>query len=823
MFILWQDVLYALRMLRASRSFAIVSVLTLALGIGANTAIFTLINAVFLDRLPVQDPDGLVNVYTADATNAVAGNNLLPLSFPNFKDYRDKATVFAGIAGAQFNGATLSDEGHESSEQIPTALVTANVFDVLGVKPAAGRFFVAGEDTHDGGDPLAVISHSLWMRRYNGDPGVTGRTLMLNGQAYSVIGVAPPGFKGIFALSRADFVWVPISMNQQMLTGLGKDIFPLRRAVMVTTVARLKTGINVAQAQQALAPIAAELAHDYPKDNGGRGVALRPIEEGALGINQRQQFVLAGTVLMTVAGFVLLIACVNLASLLLARSATREREIAVRSALGAGRGRIVRQLLTESLVLASLGCVAALVVARLGRDALWAWRPPFIAPDSVALGFDLRVLVFTILTTIVTALLFGTLPALRASRPDLVVALKQGGRSGGLASRGRRVRSALVVVEMAVALVALAGAGLFIRSLAVAQHTDLGFEGTKLVIANLNPPSVGFSAEQARQYYDDALARVRALPGVESASIAQFQALGGGQVRSAYPEGQTVAPGQSVFITQEVVTPEHFGTLGIPLVRGRLLSATDTATSPYVAVINEALAAKYWSDRDPIGQRFAYFNDPIQKTIIGIVRNSTINQVGEEPRPVAYQPLAQFPIPFASIHVRTAGDPGLLTTTVQRALEQLDRRVAVANVGTINDTLNQTLYGTRMGATLLGVFAALALGLAAIGIYGVLAYSVSERTPEIGLRLALGASPRTVLWLVIRDGLTLAVGGVVIGLAATWALGRYVSTLLYDVQPNDPVTLSAVAGVLVAVSLLACYIPCRRAAKVSALVALGRT
>ena len=343
------------------------------------------------------------------------------------------------------------------------------------------------------------------------------------------------------------------------------------------------------------------------------------------------------------------------------------------------------------------------------------------------------------------------------------------------------------------------------------------------MIANLNPPSVGFSAEQARQYYDDALTRVRALPGVESASIAQFQALGGGQVRSAYPEGQAVAPGQSVFITQEVVTPEHFGTLGIPLVRGRLLSAADSATSPYVAVINEALAAKYWSDRDPIGQRFAYFNDPIQKTIVGIVRNSTINQVGEEPRPVAYQPLAQFPIPFASIHVRTAGDPGLLTTTVQRALEQLDRRVAVANVGTINDTLNQTLYGTRMGATLLGVFAGLALGLAAIGIYGVLAYSVSERTPEIGLRLALGASPRTVLWLVIRDGLTLAIGGVVIGLAATWALGRYVATLLYDVQPNDPLTLSLVAAVLIAVGLIACYIPCRRALKVSALVALGRT
>ena len=331
------------------------------------------------------------------------------------------------------------------------------------------------------------------------------------------------------------------------------------------------------------------------------------------------------------------------------------------------------------------------------------------------------------------------------------------------------------------------------------------------------------AARAVTQYYDDALTRVRALPGVESASIAQFQALGGGQVRSAYPEGQAVAPGQSVFITQEVVTPEHFATLGIPLVRGRLLSAADSATSPYVAVINEALAAKYWSDRDPIGQRFAYFNDPIQKTIVGIVRNSTINQVGEEPRPVAYQPLAQFPIPFASIHVRTAGDPGLLTTTVQRALEQLDRRVAVANVGTINDTLNQTLYGTRMGATLLGVFAGLALGLAAIGIYGVLAYSVSERTPEIGLRLALGASPRTVLWLVIRDGLTLAIGGVVIGLAATWALGRYVATLLYDVQPNDPLTLSLVAAVLIAVGLIACYIPCRRALKVSALVALGRT
>ncbi|HET9370295.1 MAG TPA: ABC transporter permease [Vicinamibacterales bacterium] len=820
MSILWQDVLYALRMLRASRSFAIVAVLTLALGIGANTAIFTLINAVFLNRLPVAAPDRLVTIYTSDSRNAIAGANLLPVSYPNFKDYRDRVTGFEGLAGAMFSGATFSDDGGESSEQLPAALVTANFFDVLGVRAVVGRTLRAGEDQHDGGDTLAILSYSLWHRRYHGDPNVVGKTVLLNGQPFSVIGVTAPGFKGIFSLSRADWVWVPMSMNQQLLTGLGREIFPLRRAVMITTVGRLAPGVTLAQAQQSLDPIAAQLEHDYPKDNGGRGVAVRPLEEGAIGINQRSQFVLAGTVLMTVAGFVLLIACANLASLLLARSSSREREIAVRAAIGAGRGRIVRQLLTESLVLAALGAIAALVVARLGRDALWALRPPFLTADSVSLTFDGRVLVFTVLTTIVTALVFGTLPAIRASRPDLVSSLKQGGRSGGLAGRGRRLRSALVVLEMAVALVALAGAGLFVRSLSVARQANLGFEGERLVVANLNPPSVGFESAQAAQYYKDAVERLRALPGVENAAVAQFQALGGGQVRSAYPEGQAVPPGQSVFVTQNLVSPSYFATLGIPLVRGRLLTDADTAGTQAVAVVNEAMAAKYWSGQDAIGQRFAYFNDTVPKTIVGIVRNSTIQQVGEEPRPVAYQPIAQFPPAFASVHVRTAGAPGPLVTTVQRTMDELDRRVAVSGTATIATTLDQTLYGTRMGATLLGVFAALALGLAAVGIYGVLAYSVNERTAEIGLRLALGAAPRDVLWLVVRDGLILAAGGVVVGLAASYGLGRFVATLLYDVPPSDPLTLASVAIVLVAVSLAACLIPCRRAMKVSALTVL---
>jgi predicted permease len=375
---------------------------------------------------------------------------------------------------------------------------------------------------------------------------------------------------------------------------------------------------------------------------------------------------------------------------------------------------------------------------------------------------------------------------------------------------------------MATALVALAGAGLFVRSLSVAREADLGFDGSRLVIANLNPPTVGFSGEQTRLYFEEVEARMRALPGVEQAGIAQFQALGGGQVRSTYPEGQTVAEGQSVFATQNVVSPSFFETLGIPLLRGRQLSEGDRANAPPVAVVNEAMANKYWSGQDAIGQRFTYFNDPVPKTIVGIVANSTIQQIGEEPRPVAYQPLAQYPVAFASVHVRTSGDPGAAVTMVQRALEDVDRRVAVGGVSTLGQTLDQTLYGTRMGATLLGVFAGLALLLAGVGVYGVLAYSVSERTPEIGLRLALGAAPRDVLWLVIRDGLVLACAGVVVGIAATYGLSRYVASLLYDIQPNDPVALGIVATVLVSVALVACYIPCRRALRVSALVALGR-
>jgi putative ABC transport system permease protein len=513
---------------------------------------------------------------------------------------------------------------------------------------------------------------------------------------------------------------------------------------------------------------------------------------------------------------------VNLASLLLARSAAREREIAVRAAIGAGRARIVRQLLTESVVVAGLGAAAALLVARLGRDALWALRPPFLTPDAVDLAFDGRVLAFTAATTLLTAVVFGMLPAIRASRPNLVGTLTQAGRSAGLAARGRRLRSALVVVEMAVALVALAGAGLFIRSLAAARQVDLGFESSRIVIANLNLASAGFSPAQAQQYFDDAMARVRALPGVEAAGVAQFQALGGGQIRSAYPEGQAVASGQSVFVTQNVVSPSFFETLRIPLVRGRLLADTDTAQAPFVAVVNEAMAQKYWAGQDPIGRRFAYFNDPIQKTIVGVVRNTTIQQVGEEPRPVSYQPIAQYPIGFASLHARTAGDPAALATTLQRVIEGLDRRVSVSAVTTIATSLDQTLYGTRMGATLLAVFAALALALAAIGIYGVLAYSVSERTAEIGLRLALGATPRDVWWLVLRDGMGLAGAGVVLGLLLTLATGRVVAGLLYDVQPGDPLTLVVVAAVLLAVGAIASVIPGRRAIRLGAMTAMGK-
>jgi putative ABC transport system permease protein len=384
------------------------------------------------------------------------------------------------------------------------------------------------------------------------------------------------------------------------------------------------------------------------------------------------------------------------------------------------------------------------------------------------------------------------------------------------------VRSALVVFEMAVALVALAGAGLFIRSLAVARDADLGFDGSRVIIANLNPPGLGFPPEVARLYYDEVDARMRALPGVEAVGLAQYQALGGGQVRSTYAEGQTVPEGQSVFATQNVVSPTFFETMGIPLRRGRQLAATDTATSTPVAVINEAMARRYWAGQDAIGQRYTYFNDPVPKTVVGVVGDTIVQQVGEDPRPVAYEPLAQYPVAFVSVHVRTAGDPDDLVTTVQRTLEDVDARVAVGGVGTLAQTLDQTLYGTRMGATLLGVFAGLALLLAGIGIYGVLAYSVNERTPEIGLRLALGAAPRDVLWLVVHDGLVLAAAGVVVGLAATYAVSRYVTSLLYDVPANDPLTLGAVALVLVGVALAACYVPCRRALRVSAMVAIGR-
>jgi predicted permease len=819
--ILWQDIRHGVRVLLRSPGFTLVAILSLALGIGANTTIFTIVNAVLLNPLPVKDISQLVELDTIDTKTRVGFANAqkLGMSFANFQDYQRQDEVFTGLSAIQPIPLTWSN-GVEP-RQINGNLVSANYFDVLGLRPASGRFFLPGEDTKLSGNNVAVISYAFWTNRMGSDPNVVGKVMRLNAMAYTVIGVTPSGFKGTFTFAGAEQVWIPISMYPQVLSGFVKDNFNDRRFLNSLVVGRLKPGVALGQAEASLRTIATRLEREFPKDNAGRSVALTPLADAAVGVNVHDQFSLAGALMMTVVGLVLLIACVNLANLLLARAAKREKEMGLRAALGASRNRLVRQMLTECVMLSLLGGAAGLLVAYIGRGVLWSYRPPFIQQNDLDLSLDSHVLLFTLGIAILAAVLFGVAPAIKASVPNLMETLKIGGRGGSVGWGRNNLRSMLVVAEVALSMIALVGAGLFLRSMRDAQKTDPGFESKKLFVMAFDLGALHYDEGRAQQFFRSAVERAEATPGVQSAAIASILPLTGGLARTVFPEGQDESTGYRGTLTQlDDVTPGYFDTLRIPLLRGRVFADSDGKDTTPVAVINEAMAKHFWPNQDPLGKRFHFFGDPTLLQVVGVVKNSDVNSIGEEPVPLAYLPITQDYSPAVTLQVRTSGRPEAVIGSVRTAIQQLDDDLAITNVQTIGEILGLGLWAPRMGGALLSLFGGLALILAALGVYGVLSYSVNQQTREIGIRMAMGAERSQVLRLVIKQGLKLALLGLIVGFGFAFLLARQLTSLLYGVKAYDPESFLGAAVVLVVVAVLACCIPALRATTVDPLTAL---
>jgi predicted permease len=814
------DLRFAIRLLFRSPVLTAVAALSLGLGIGANTLIFSLVNEVFLRPLPLRDADRLISVFTSDARNSDnAFGGFLNTSRLNYEDYRQKNEVFDTLAAHA--GAPLSISGGSGEpEQIFGEIVSGNYFETLGAPMRVGRPFTPEEDAKQGAAPVTVLSYGLWQRRFGGDATIVGRTITVNGRAFAVLGVTAESFKGTNAIGGPQ-LWVPFAMYREVLSGFQLEGWDSRRSLLFNITGRLKPGVSVEQAQANMSAIAAALAQEYPNENGNRTATLVPLAEATINPGFRGIVVNAGGLLMVVVGLVLLVACANVANLLLARAASRKQEIAVRLSLGASRGRLVRQLMIESIVLSLVGGAAGFLIALWTRPALRATRPPFLPDDALAVTIDGTVLLFTAAIALGTGVLFGLVPALQFSRPDLATELKDRSSVTGAAAKRFTPRNALVVLQVALSFVALIGAGLFLRSLGQAQLIDPGFDSSKLAVMSFNLTAQGLSLEAASERQRQILERVRGLGGVERASYASFAALGGGGfLRSVFLEGQDVTDRRAGRLVQiNNISDDYFETMAIPILRGRDFTDRDTVGTPQVVIINETMAKRFWPDQDPLGKRFRFFGQEQLTEVVGIARDSKYNFIGEAAQPFIYQPLRQTPQPAVTLQVRSA-NPESMLGSVRSVVQQMEPNMPLVGVFTMRNLFDQALWAPRMGALLLAIFGGLALLLASIGVYGVMAYAVSQRQRELGIRLALGATSGEVRGMVFRQGLGLTIVGVVVGLLAALGLTRLVANLLFNMSPMDPVTFTLIPIVLVAVASLAIYLPARRASRVDPVEAL---
>jgi putative ABC transport system permease protein len=793
---LWQDLRYGARMLLKQPGFTFVAALTLALGIGANGAIFSVVNAVLLRPLPLREPERLVKIWE-NKPDMIQGT----ASIPNLEDWREQNDVFTGITAYQFGSFSLP--GRDYPERIFGVTASANFFDVVGVAPQTGRVFREGED-RPGAHRVVVMSARLWERNLAADPNIVGKEILLNGENHTVIGVMPVHFR---FPSRLVEVWVPLVPDPDLIANRADHNF--------LALGRLKSGVTFEQAQEQMRAIAKRIELQYPDIQARRSVLLIPLHEETV-----RSVRPALRALMAAVGFVLLIACVNVANLLLARAAGRRREIAIRMALGAGRFRLLRQLLTESLILSALGGAFGLLLAKWGVNALLSLFADAL-PRASEIGLDGRVVGFTLLLSLLTGIVFGLSPALQSAGEDLQTALKEGGAACGAPQR-HWLRGALVVLEIAASLVLLAGAGLLIRSFLRLQQTDVGLRPEHVLTMGVALPPAKYSSPQATiTFYEQLLERVAALPGVGRAGVINHLPL----QRTGENDGFNLEghdpypPGQAPIAEKRIVSPDYFRAIGVPLLAGRFFNAQDQADSTQVVIVNQTLARDYLADQNPIGKRISWL-DGDWMTIVGVVGDVKQSGLTQPTRPEIHHPFTQSPRGGMSLVVRGAVDPATLSVSVRGAAQEVDPALPVFNVKTMETVIADSVSGNRLNALLLGLFAALALGLSAIGIYSVMSYTVGQNTREIGVRMALGARGADVLKLVLGQGLALTAVGLGMGIAAAFALTRLMENLIFGVSATDPVTLIVTPLLLTFVALLACYVPARRATKVDPLVAL---
>jgi predicted permease len=816
---LWRDIRFGLRTLVKSPTFAAAAVASLGLGIGVNTAIFTVINTLFLNPLPVQRVGDLAAVYTVDSNQNTALGNVLQVSYLNYKDYRDQNSTFSSLAAYSFPNPVSVRIG-EGTEQLFVELVTGNYFSTLGVGAAKGRVIGPEDDRTPGESPVLVLSHHAWQRRFGGEPDIVGRRLTANGVGFTIVGVAPDGFRGVNSLFGPDG-WAPTMMYRHTLPSQMLNWMDERRALLMNVAGRLKPGVTLEQASENLRGIARTLEETYPTPNKGRTAVLRPLAQATIFPAVRDALALGGAVLMVIVGLVLLIACSNVANLLLARATSRTQEIAVRLALGANRSRLIRQLLTESIVLGLLGGALGWLVALWGVKLIWAARPPFIAQNFVDPKIDGVVLLFTLSVAVLTGVLFGLAPALQASRTNMVTSLKDATRGSGRQRRRFGLANMLIVGQVALSVVALITAALFLRSSQAASRIDPGFDTEHVAVMGVSPGQAAYDRGRGGQFYTDVADRLAQAPGVRSVSWSSVQPLFGFAMRSVYIEGRDPNAAPVLTITN-IVDPGYFATAGIPMLQGRDFTPADRTGSMLVAIVNDAMAKRYWPDESAIGRRFRYYTDTEFRTVVGIVRTVKYQTLGEPPTPAAYAPLAQDYSDAMFLHVRAHGDPAPLLEVARREIRAIDANVPVQNPLVVKELVRQSLFAVNLAAALLGVFGLLALALASLGLYGVMSYSVGQRTRELGLRMALGAGRSGLMRLVLSQSLTLVGAGVAIGLVGAWAATRAVATLIFG-STLDPVSFIGAPLGLVIVALLASLPPALRASRIDPIVVLRET
>jgi putative ABC transport system permease protein len=800
----WYDLRYAIRLQRKNLGFTIIAIIALALGIGANTAIFSVVNTVLLRPLPYKDPERLVMVWE-DASK---------LGYPqdtpaaaNFVDWRDQNQVFEGMAAISDTSFNLTGSGEP--ERLEGQIVSTNLFPLLGVEPQVGRVFTADED-RPGSEHVVLLSYGLWQRRFGGDPSVVGKSLTLNGASYTVVGVMPARFQ--FPTPN-DETWVPIAFTQEDAAN--------RNRHYLRVVARLKPGVSLSQAQANMSTIATRLQQQYPATNTDLGAVITPLHEHLVGDIRPALLILLGAV-----GLVLLIACANVANLLLARAAVRQKEIAVRVALGARRGRLIRQFLTESVLLSISGGLVGLAIAYAGIIILKSFIPDNVS-QARAISIDYKVLGFTLLVSVATGLIFGLAPAIQSVRFNQAETLKEGGRDAATGGSGKRLRGLLVMAEVAISLVLLIGAGLLINSFLRLRNVDPGFRAENLLTMKIVLPELKYERKAQRSaFYTDVVQRVQSLPGVRSAAVTTnlplyFQ---GNSISISIEGKPEPPPGQEPIIVTRIISPGYFDTMSIPLLKGRALTDQDTDDSPNVVVISENMARRYWPGEEALGKRIAVgkvksAEDWIQ--VVGVVKDVRQFELNADPKPQMYLTHRQYGFFDAQdLVVKTDVDPATLAGAVRKAVAEVDKDQPVSNIRTMETILADSIARQRFSMLLLAIFASVALVLAAVGIYGVMSYSVAQRTHEIGIRMALGAQTSAVLKLALGYGLKLVLAGIAIGFIAALVLTRVMSTLLFGVTATDPTTFALISLLLIGVAAIASYIPARRATRVNPLIAL---